>query len=98
MKTIANHWITIVACLGSTLFCSVPASACTGIRLTAKDGTTVYARTLELGGDLDSNIIVVPRLRLYRRHADGDAGAPLDNQICVCRPQRPRDFPSFATV
>jgi choloylglycine hydrolase len=33
--------------------------------LTAKDGTTVYARTLELGADLDSNIIVVPRGYAY---------------------------------
>lgn len=61
MKTVAKRWITIVACLGCSLFCSAPTSACTGIRLTAKDGTTVYARTLELGGDLDSNIIIVPR-------------------------------------
>jgi choloylglycine hydrolase len=47
------------------LFCSARAAACTGIRLTAKDGTTVYARTLELGGDLNSNIIVVPRGYAY---------------------------------
>jgi choloylglycine hydrolase len=36
------------------------ALACTGIRLTAKDGTVVVGRTLEFGQDLLSKIIVVP--------------------------------------
>lgn len=35
--------------------------ACTGIRVTATDGTVVFARTLEFGLDLDSDVIVVPR-------------------------------------
>ena len=61
MKTLATCCITVVACLGCCLSFLTPAAACTGIRLTAKDGTPVYARTLELGGDLNSNIIVVPR-------------------------------------
>ncbi|WP_201352311.1 linear amide C-N hydrolase [Hydrogenimonas urashimensis] len=37
------------------------AQACTGIRLVAKDGTVVHARTLEFARDLHSNVIVVPR-------------------------------------
>jgi choloylglycine hydrolase len=37
------------------------ATACTGIRLTAADGTVVQARTLEFGIEMDSNVIVVPR-------------------------------------
>lgn len=37
------------------------AQACTGIRVTATDGTVVFARTLEFGQDLDSDVIVVPR-------------------------------------
>ena len=37
------------------------ATACTGIRLTAADGTVVQARTMEFGVDMDSNVIVVPR-------------------------------------
>ncbi len=36
------------------------ATACTGIRLTAKDGTVVVARTLEFGLDLKSKIAVIP--------------------------------------
>ena len=36
------------------------AQACTGIRLIAKDGGVVPARTLEFGFDLQSNVMVVP--------------------------------------
>jgi len=36
------------------------ARACTGIRLIAKDGTVVVARTLEFGADLESKVAVVP--------------------------------------
>lgn len=38
-----------------------PAQACTGIRLIAGDGTVVYARTLEFGVNLRSDVILVPR-------------------------------------
>ena len=37
------------------------ASACTGIRLSADDGSVVYARTLEFGMNLDSEVLFVPR-------------------------------------
>jgi choloylglycine hydrolase len=39
---------------------SAAASACTGIRLTAKDGTVVAGRTLEFGLDLKSAIVAIP--------------------------------------
>ena len=39
---------------------SAAASACTGIRLIAKDGTVVVSRTLEFGLDLQSKIVVIP--------------------------------------
>ena len=39
--------------------------ACTGIRLKARDGAIIYARTLEFGMPLDSDIIVIPRGRAY---------------------------------
>ena len=38
-----------------------PSQACTGIRLVAEDGTVVYARTLEFGIDLHSEVMMVPR-------------------------------------
>jgi len=36
-------------------------SACTGIKLVAKDGSFVHGRTLEFGIQLDPSIVVVPR-------------------------------------
>lgn len=35
--------------------------ACTGIKLTAKDGSIVHGRTLEFGIDIDLSMVVVPR-------------------------------------
>ncbi len=43
------------------LFLASTADACTGIRLTAADGTVVHARTLEFAVDLQSNVLVSPR-------------------------------------
>ena len=37
------------------------ADACTGITLTAKDGSVIHARTLEFEVDMGSNVLVVPR-------------------------------------
>ena len=34
---------------------------CTGIRINAKDGSIIYARTMEFGVDIESDVIVVPR-------------------------------------
>jgi len=45
----------------AALLLSSTAEACTGIRLTADDGTVVHARTLEFGIDLDSSILMIPR-------------------------------------
>lgn len=45
--------------------------ACTGIRLGAKDGSVVYARTMEFGTDLRSALIVVPRGKDYVGTAPG---------------------------
>ena len=46
-----------LVCLGSVN----AARACTGIQLTASDGTVIHARTLEFGVDLESNVLFVPR-------------------------------------
>ncbi len=37
------------------------ALACTGIRLTAQDGSVVRGRTLEFGTDLNSDVLMIPR-------------------------------------
>jgi choloylglycine hydrolase len=37
------------------------AQACTGIQLIAEDGTVVYARTMEFGNDIQSEVMMIPR-------------------------------------
>jgi choloylglycine hydrolase len=48
------------------------APACTGITIKPKDGSIVFARTLEFGMDLKSNILIVPRGKEYVGTAPGD--------------------------
>jgi choloylglycine hydrolase len=55
----AASTVGVCALLLSTIM--QPTQACTGIRLVAKDGTVVYARTLEFGIDLQSEVLMVPR-------------------------------------
>lgn len=44
-----------------------PASACTGIRLMAKDGGVVYGRSMEWGAfDLNSRVAIIPRGYSFR--------------------------------
>lgn len=56
-----NLWNLAVIC--SLLLAGLlpAARACTGIRLSAADGTIVHARTLEFVFDMDSSVIMVPR-------------------------------------
>jgi choloylglycine hydrolase len=52
--------VAVVLCvLAST------ATASTGIRLMAKDGSIIYARTMESGMDLQPNMLIVPRNRTF---------------------------------
>ena len=55
----------ILAAVLCGLACLSTAQACTGIRLMAKDGTIICARTMEIGIDLKSNLIIVPQGRAY---------------------------------
>jgi choloylglycine hydrolase len=52
-----------LACAAFALVVSAvrPASACTGIRLEAKDGSIIYGRTMEFGLNLDSKVLILPR-------------------------------------
>ena len=46
----------------STVVLNTPADACTGLRLIAEDGSTVFGRTQEWGTfDLRSRVVIVPR-------------------------------------
>ena len=48
------------------------APACTGITIRPKDGSVIFARTLEFAMDMKSNIIVVPRNKECVGTAPGD--------------------------
>jgi len=50
-----------VAAAAILLLAQPSAKACTGIRLTAEDGSVIHARTLEFAVDLKSDVIVIPR-------------------------------------
>jgi choloylglycine hydrolase len=48
------------------------ARACTGITIKPRDGSVIFARTLEFAVDLRSDVIVVPRGRAFVGAAPGD--------------------------
>ena len=54
--------IALVAVILMTAFPS-PSPACTGITIKPRDGSVIFARTLEFAVDIKSNVIVVPRGR-----------------------------------
>jgi choloylglycine hydrolase len=64
--------LLILAILSSVVACTSPAWACTGITMKSKDGSIIFARTLEFALDIKSNIIVVPRGKEYVGTAPGD--------------------------
>jgi choloylglycine hydrolase len=57
--------LVLAALLGQSL------QACTGITLTAKDGSIVFARTLEWGSfDLKSRLVIIPRGVQFKSHLE----------------------------
>lgn len=62
----------IAGLLALALFGSTAIRACTGITIKPKDGSVIFARTLEFAADLKSNIIIVPRGKEYVGTAPGD--------------------------
>jgi choloylglycine hydrolase len=71
VKRILEVTITLAILALSTLVSSI-APACTGITIKPKDGSIIFARTLEFAADIKSNIIIVPRGREYVGTAPGD--------------------------
>ncbi len=58
-----RHRSAIVILVASvfSVACTPPLSACTGITIKPRDGSVIFARTLEFAVDIRSNVIVVPR-------------------------------------
>lgn len=48
------------------------ALACTGITIRPGDGSVIFARTMEFGTDLQSNVIIIPRGHSFEGTAPGD--------------------------
>ncbi len=60
------------------------ASACTGVKLKARDGSLVYGRTMEFGIDMMSQPIVIPRgYALQGTAAGGKAGLAWQSKYAV---------------
>ncbi len=71
MKTFFQSTV-ILGILALTAVGPSNAPACTGITIKPKDGSIIFARTLEFGTDLKSNIIIVPRGKEFVGTAPGD--------------------------
>ena len=71
MKSILQT-VTFLGIFALTALDTSTAPACTGITIKPKDGSIIFARTLEFGMDLKSNILVVPRGKEFIGTAPGD--------------------------
>ncbi len=72
MMKSSSQIAAITAILVSAIFGPSLADGCTGITLKPKDGSIIFARTLEFAVDMKSNIIVVPRGQEFIGTAPGD--------------------------
>lgn len=64
-----QRWL--VSWMGAALFCLIPIStqACTDFKLSAQDGTTLIARSMEFAADMKSNLRTSVRDRVFREFA-----------------------------
>jgi hypothetical protein len=77
---------------------TMPAEACTGISLTAKDGAVIRGRTLEFGFPLQSNVVVIPPGQaMSGTLPDGGKGISYTSKYGLSAPM-PSAFRSFSTA
>jgi choloylglycine hydrolase len=61
-----------------------PSEACTGIRLKAQDGSVIFARTMEFGVQINSDVVVIPRgMELAGTMPDGKTGISWKTKYAV---------------
>lgn len=65
-------WKVLFAAAMLSAIQPIASDACTGITIRPKDGSVVFARTLEFATDLKSNIIIIPRGTEFVGTALGD--------------------------
>src|SRR5262245_66540587 len=63
--------MVVLAILTIAALESLTCPACTGVTIKPKDGSVIFARTLEFAMDLKSNVIIVPRGKDYIGTAPG---------------------------
>lgn len=56
-----KHMLARLLCLSLSILIATPALACTTFRLQSQDGAWITGRSMELGLDLKSNVMLVPR-------------------------------------
>src|SRR5580658_6708131 len=71
MIRLRNRFVSIVV-LSQAIACPSLVYACTGITIKTKDGSIIFARTLEFALDIKSDIIVIPRGMPYAGTVPGD--------------------------
>ena len=69
------------ACLTAGLLLTVPALACTDVRLIAADGTPFTVRTMEFAADLQSDAVIMPRGRSFTSPGPKASGLDLDVEV-----------------
>ena len=72
MKTISSVLSFLLVVVAVIVVGTSAVFACTGITIKPKDGSVIFARTLEFAVDIESNVIVVPRGKEYVGTAPGD--------------------------
>jgi len=61
MNRLIGYALVAVAVFAITFFVTSMAMGCTGVCIKAQDGSIIYARTLEFGADLESQVLFLPR-------------------------------------
>ena len=72
MKRVLHQVTVTLAIFAISTLVPSTAPACTGITIKPKDGSIIFARTLEFAADIKSNIIIVPRGKEFVGTAPGD--------------------------
>ena len=67
-----RHFFVALTVVAITCVAASTLRACTGITIKPKDGSVIFARTLEFASDLHSEIIVIPRGKEFVGTAPGD--------------------------
>jgi choloylglycine hydrolase len=69
MRSTSHALIVVALAIGEWVS---PATACTGIRIRPKDGSVIYARSMEFATNFQSNVLVIPQNMRFTGTAPGE--------------------------